>query len=282
VSLTPAVNMRYSDPALTQVGAGIDTLVTSAKALFRSAFFMPKLYGGLYGGSSERRSRTGSINPVQSATFIQIDTCLWRFSHKYEGSTMNDLVIHDKSVRTLNNLYCLNDLHKASGGVAKHQPSNFLRNNQVKDLIAEITNSSDLRNIQSIAGRHGGTYVCEELVYAYAMWVNAEFALHVIRVFKAQQYPALSTLPPEVTEYIDNTATVIAMQARTKIAAKITAWAHERPHLSPQELIAWMDGIRKPRPLFLTSEDTETVRALMKTLTQFSAELAAKLEEVAL
>ena len=33
----------------------------------------------------------------------------------------------------------LGDLHKASGGEKKHQPSNFLRTEQIKELINELT-----------------------------------------------------------------------------------------------------------------------------------------------
>jgi len=81
--------------------------------------------------------------------------------------------------------FCLNDLHHAAGGDLKHQPSNFLRLDTTLDLIEEISNSSDVMNkpLQSSPGRNGGTYVCKELIYAYAMWISPEFKLKVIRSY---------------------------------------------------------------------------------------------------
>ena len=82
-------------------------------------------------------------------------------------------------------LYCLNDLHKAAGGEEKDQPSLWLRLDKTKELIEECSNSTEMQNkiISSKSGRYGGTYVCKELVYAYAMWISAKFHLHVIQTF---------------------------------------------------------------------------------------------------
>ena len=90
--------------------------------------------------------------------------------------------------------YCLNDLHKAAGGEKRHQPSDWAETQQTKDLIVEISNSGNSRNypIESSAGRYGGTFVCKELVYAYAMWVSPKFHLQVIRAYDSiaqQQLP---------------------------------------------------------------------------------------------
>lgn len=82
-------------------------------------------------------------------------------------------------------MYCLNDLHKASGGEEKDKPSNWLATQQVKELESEILNAG-IQAIKKSAGRYGGTYVCKELVYAYAMWISAKFNLEVIRVFDQQ------------------------------------------------------------------------------------------------
>lgn len=94
--------------------------------------------------------------------------------------------------------YCLNDLHKASGGDKKHQPAYFIRNQQTKDLVNEIVNSANLQSLENdrssnmsfdpikkMEGVKGGTYVVKELVYSYAMWISAKFHLMVIRAYDA-------------------------------------------------------------------------------------------------
>ncbi len=78
-------------------------------------------------------------------------------------------------------MYCLNDLHKASGGDENHLPNRWLRTDKVKEL--EVILSRQKCAIKTTAGRYGGTYVCKELVYAYAMWISAKFSLEVIDVF---------------------------------------------------------------------------------------------------
>ena len=93
------------------------------------------------------------------------------------------LSIGDIAVRQLNGLFSLNDLHKAAGGEAKHQPALFMRMEQTQALIAEIGNSTDSQSFKTKEGRNGGTYACRELVIAYAAWISAAFHLKVIRVF---------------------------------------------------------------------------------------------------
>ncbi|EKO3401450.1 KilA-N domain-containing protein [Vibrio fluvialis] len=100
---------------------------------------------------------------------------------------MPNLTIVSKEIRILNGLYSLNDLHKASGCAKKHQPHQFLRNDQTRDLISEIDRSANSRIAYEAyrGGKHQGTWVCKELVYAYAMWISARFHLQVIRAFDA-------------------------------------------------------------------------------------------------
>ncbi len=114
---------------------------------------------------------------------------------------MTALTILTTEIRQFDDLYSLNDLHNAAGGDAKYQPSNFLRLDTTQELIAEISNSSDLRNyipMKSGRGKFGGTYVCRELVIAYAAWISAAFHLKVIQVFLSQSEPR--SLPPKPAE----------------------------------------------------------------------------------
>lgn len=113
------------------------------------------------------------------------------------------LIIGEFSIRQdEDGRYCLNDLHKASGGSAKHKPSNFIRNQQTQDLILEIEQVSDMRSadfdrcsnmsigqkaVNTIKGGiKQGMYVVEDLVYSYAMWISAKFHLMVIRAYRSQ------------------------------------------------------------------------------------------------
>jgi hypothetical protein len=110
------------------------------------------------------------------------------------------LVIGEFSIRQdEDGRYCLNDLHKASGGLKKHQLSNFLRTDQTQELIIEIEQGSGVSSVNfdrssdmSFAqkainvikgGLKQGTYAVKEVVYAYAMWISAKFHLMVIRAY---------------------------------------------------------------------------------------------------
>lgn len=90
------------------------------------------------------------------------------------------VVIHMDSERR----YSLNDLHRAAGAHPSHRPGEFMRNQQAIDLAAEIDReTAGFSAVKRREGRGGGTFVCKELVYAYAMWISPAFHLKVIRTF---------------------------------------------------------------------------------------------------
>lgn len=101
---------------------------------------------------------------------------------------MNITILNTAIKQDKKGLFCINDIHKASGNDKSKQPSNWLRLDSTQELIQELEDSSDVRSGQKAievinGGNYRGTYVCKELVYAYAMWINARFHLHVIKTF---------------------------------------------------------------------------------------------------
>lgn len=98
---------------------------------------------------------------------------------------MSTLIIESTVVRQdSSGRYCLNDLHRASGGAEKHAPAKFFRTDNAEALVRELENGH-ICPVSTSMGRNGGTYVCKELVYAYAMWISPKFHLLVIRTFDA-------------------------------------------------------------------------------------------------
>ena len=115
--------------------------------------------------------------------------------------------------------YCLNDLHRAAGAEARHQPSNFLRTDGTKALIAEINQSSKVMSAYiNVGGVNPGTFVCKELVYAYAMWISAAFHLQVIRAYDSLAAPAIpQTLSAALRLAADQADQIEAQQVQLAI-----------------------------------------------------------------
>ncbi|MEX4662755.1 KilA-N domain-containing protein [Haemophilus influenzae] len=115
---------------------------------------------------------------------------------------MSNLIISQNAIRQIDNLYSLNDLHKASGNEEKHRPTFFVRLDTTKELIAEIQKEDP--NAQVLISKNGiGTYACEELVIAYVMWISPKFHLIVLRAFLAmhRNQPQQLSLPEPEKKY---------------------------------------------------------------------------------
>lgn len=136
---------------------------------------------------------------------------------------MSNLAILNTSIRSYENLFSLNDLHQASGNLTKHKPAFFLRIDMTKDLIAEIEKETP-NALKVIRGAQGGTYACEELMLAYAMWISPKFHLIVLRAFL--------NLHKESTALLPNTITPEQQQAIQSAVQQ----AHHRTGLHWQEI----------------------------------------------
>lgn len=119
---------------------------------------------------------------------------------------MSNLVILNTPIRQMDGLYSLNDLHHASGGEERHKPKRFVRLNQTRGLITEIEQGPNmvLALKAERGGKNPGTYVCKELVVAYAAWISPTLHLAVIRAFLEKQdiplAPAPAAQPPRHSE----------------------------------------------------------------------------------
>lgn len=113
---------------------------------------------------------------------------------------MSNLAILNTSIHSYENLFSLNDLHQASGGLEKHSPRRFTRLDTTKDLTAEIERCENSNiALKVIRGAQGGTYACEELMLAYAMWISPKFHLIVLRAFLNLHKKSTALLPNTIT-----------------------------------------------------------------------------------
>ena len=91
-----------------------------------------------------------------------------------------NLIIGNKKVRMVDGLYCLNDLHKASGSESKNKPALYLANKKTKDYLQTVGIPT-----VTVEGRNGGTYAHKKVVYDYAMWISPVFKDDVIEAYDA-------------------------------------------------------------------------------------------------
>ncbi|MFU2111984.1 P22AR C-terminal domain-containing protein [Glaesserella parasuis] len=120
---------------------------------------------------------------------------------------MSNLTILKTSISQLDNLYNLNDLHRVSGNENKHAPFRFARLDTTQELVSEIQKEDPTTQpLKTLRGTQGGTYACEELALAYAMWISPKFHLVVLRAFLAMhkqqnQQPKQIALPEPEKKY---------------------------------------------------------------------------------
>jgi len=135
--------------------------------------------------------------------------------------------------------YCLNDLHRAGGGLKKNGPSYWMTNAQTKELIAELATTGI--PVATLEGANGGTFVAKELVYAYAMWISPSFHLKVIRTFDAIQSA------PQAGSTIE--ALKVILKGMENTSAELAALKYEMGEI--RESIAWLPTQPAPAQIAL-------------------------------
>ena len=154
-------------------------------------------YTAIYPASQNPKER-----PVKTFDYASLSLDLSTPEQPGKESTMNALTIANTAIRTdAEGRYCMNDLHRASGGEKRHQPSDWLRIAQTQELIRELSVPGNPGTEQNQAlrvyqgGNFQGTYVVKELVYAYAMWISVAFHLKVIRAYDAMVTQHIAPVP---------------------------------------------------------------------------------------
>lgn len=148
--------------------------------------------------------------------------------------------------------YCLNDLHKAAGAERRHGPSLWLENQQTKELVVELTDTGNPVSVIK-GGSLQGTYVCKELVYAYAMWISAKFHLQVIRKFDSvtQSAPySTAVIDPGMATYQRAQALDVATNVADRICNRFPKLGEEAQQVIFAKIvnpIAGSDVIPLPR-----------------------------------
>lgn len=124
--------------------------------------------------------------------------------------------------------FCVNDLHRAAGGEKRHQPSNWLAGRAAQEMAALLEERTGVPCI--ISRQKLGTFVSKELVYAYAMWVSAEFHLEVISAY--DKYIRNRQVPNALPDFSDPVAAARAWADEAERVRKLTQIATEqREHL---------------------------------------------------
>ena len=98
---------------------------------------------------------------------------------------MSTLTIANTSIRRDDaGRYSLNDLHRAAGGQSKHRPSVWLANQQAQELVREVDLEAEIPALaRTRGGAHAGTFAVEQLLIAYAAWIDPRFHLRVVNTF---------------------------------------------------------------------------------------------------
>ena len=200
-------------------------------------------------------------------------------------STNNtELTILSTSIRQdAEGRYCLNDCHKASGGEPSKRPGIWLDNAQTQALVTEITDAGIPASPVSVkrGGINQGTYVCKDLVYAYAMWISPAFHLQVIRAFDALITGQIPNATPKAKQFdrITRLRKAIALHGSALAFNKRQGMDLTQARLKAVATVKEQMGIDLPKELGWQPQPLAVQERTMNA-TQIGAELGIKNTQV--
>jgi len=163
----------------------------------------------------------------------------------------------------------LNDIYRASNSKESKRPSQWLRTQATKELIAEL----ESQNADMLSGEkhhvnmhlalsvvHGGnnqgTYAHELLAISYAGWISPKFQLQVNQAFiQSHQQPTSVFLPLKEGDMVISKDAMIAQQAQL-IATQSQLLTLQQEKLQPK-------AKREARPS-LTDDEISLIHKLKK------------------
>lgn len=102
--------------------------------------------------------------------------------------TIEGITVHQDTSGRYRLNAILEAAEKAGMSRSDGRPKEWLQTDQAQIMTAALKGENPpVEPIVIEKGRYGGSFVCRELVYAYAMWLNPVFALKVIRKFDEVQ-----------------------------------------------------------------------------------------------
>lgn len=137
--------------------------------------------------------------------------------------------------------FCLNDLHRAAGGMEADSPNRWTRTDMFQKMVRELTPDLAFAPAEAIRGGSApGTYVCKELVYSYAMWISATFQVKVVRAYDAMGSKPAAPNPANLSRM---QLIQLALQAEEERLALENKVCELEPKARALDTIAAADGM---------------------------------------
>ena len=132
----------------------------------------------------------------------------------------NQIQLYDTQIRQdEQGRFCLNDLHRASGGNPIHAPSQFLRLKGTKDFVQVLdSHNANMHSALEIinGGMNQGCYADEKIVYKYAAWISPEFEVKVYETFDKAVKGELNQKPTALIPQSFSEALMLAAQLQAE------------------------------------------------------------------